>query len=251
MQFWENLKEGNKIELLSMAQSPNKERRIYLSKIQDIIEQNKIEILIPMEKGKMILLPVGTRYEVTFYTDVGIFKAESVIRKRYRSSSLVLLEIELTSRLTRKQRREYYRLNCNLRVKCRVITDAEAALREKIRNNQWENIKEKTRHINRLLNMELEAKWMLGIVLDISGGGLRVRIGDKETIGKHLMFRIELPVDGGKRQLDLECNVVSISEIKELNLIQLRCQFININNLKQEMIIKYIFNEQRRQQAMK
>lgn len=65
------------------------------------------------------------------------------------------------------------------------------------------------------------------------------------------MFRIDLPIDGGKRQFDLECNVVSISDIKELNLVQLRCQFININNLKQEMIIKYIFNEQRRQQAIK
>lgn len=251
MQYQENLETGNKIELVPSAQAQSETKKIYLSKIQDIMEDGKLEILMPMEKGKLILLSVGNRYLVSFYTKAGIFQGEYIIEKRYRDQSRVLLLLKPNSRLAKKQRREYYRLECHQEVSFRVITGSETVLRERIKNESFRDLEEKENYVNYILDIEHEAEWIPAIMLDISGGGIHIKTKKQESLEKHLMFRVSLYIQGEIRQLDLECYVVSVSDVaNETGMLELRCQFINIIHQKQEMIVKYIFDQQRKQRAL-
>ena len=40
------------------------EKKIYLSKVCDIISEERLEIVMPMEKTKLVLLPVDGEYEI-------------------------------------------------------------------------------------------------------------------------------------------------------------------------------------------
>ena len=44
MQYLENLEAGNKIELIPLVQLQNPDKKVYLSKIQDIQENGEMEI---------------------------------------------------------------------------------------------------------------------------------------------------------------------------------------------------------------
>lgn len=252
MQYLENLEAGDKIELIPLAQQQNSDGKIYLSKIQDIQENGEMEILMPMEKGKIILLMVNSRYMVRFYTRSGIFQGECIITKRYRDEKKFFLGIQLLSRLTKKQRREYYRLECSQEVEFRVMTGTEAAVREKIRNNRFEDPKEKERYVNYILDLDQKAEWIPANMMDISGGGIRVKTQKREDMEKHLMFRVNLYAEGQIKQVELECYAVSIENMmNEPRMMEMRCRFTHITNQKQEMIVKYIFEQQRKQRALK
>lgn len=250
MQYWENLEIGNKLELFPLAQAQKEEKKVYLSKIQDIKKPGELEILMPIEKGKMKLLSLHTRYLACFYTKVGIIQGECIIQKRYKENTMYFLGIQLISHLSKKQRREYYRLECNQEVHYRIISESEEFIRKKLRDNQWKDSKEKEQVEKELSDIEQKAEWIPAILLDISGGGLHVKTAKKETIEKHLLFHIKFYMED-ITEFDLECQVVFIENIvNELKMVELRCQYLHITNQTREIIIKYIFDQQRKQRAI-
>lgn len=253
MQYWEILEIGNKLELFPLAQVQKEEKKVYLSKIQDILGFGELEILMPIEKGKMKLLPIGTRYIAYFYTNAGIIQGEWVIEKRRKEkdTGMYFLGIKLISRLAKKQRREYYRLECNQEVNYRVITGMEEVLRSKLRQEHFEDLTEKDRLEQELSEMERHMKWFSAVLLDISGGGLHVKAQKREAMEEHLLFRLSFYIDGVIEQIEVECQVIlSENVIDESNMIELRCQYLHITSQKQEMIVKYIFDQQRKQRAL-
>lgn len=54
--------------------SVNEERKNYQSKVIDILSEDRIEISMPMEKTKLILLPVDGEYDLYFYMDNGLYQ---------------------------------------------------------------------------------------------------------------------------------------------------------------------------------
>ena len=92
---------GDRVELTpNIRQKMNGDRtiekKIYLSKVCDIISEERLEIVMPMEKTKLILLPVDGEYEITFYTKSGVFQCGARIVERYKSDGIYLLLFELT-----------------------------------------------------------------------------------------------------------------------------------------------------------
>ena len=250
MQYWENLEVGNKLELFPLAQANKEQKKIYLSKIQDILGFGELGILMPMEKGKIKLLSIGARYVVCFYTNGGIIQGEWIVEKRWKDAGMYFLGIKLISRLSKKQRREYYRLECNQEVTYRAISGMEEVLRSKLRQGHVKDPAEKDRLEQELSEMERNTKWLPALLLDISGGGLHVKIQKKEIVEEHLLFRLSLYMGGIIEQMDLECGVVSAENvINESNMIELRCQYLHITSQKREIIVKYIFDQQRKQRA--
>jgi len=251
MQYWANLLSGTKIEMLSLAKRANEETKIYISKIETTKNLREIEVAMPIDKGRLMPLPEGSRYLVTFYTAVGMVEGECVIKSRYSSEGRYYLLLWLNSKLIKKQRREFYRLDCCQDVEFRVISDKEAAAREMLRMDNFTDAKEKERCVEYILDMEENACWLPAVMLDISGGGLRAQAGLVYGLDKHLMFHIQLPVDNDTvRDLKLECMPVSISEDpKEYGTVQIRCKFVYISHLKQETIVKYIYDEQIKMRA--
>ena len=64
---------GDKLELVMVERMPGTSeemsKRVYTSKINEILSEDQLEILMPMEKTKLILLPVDTEYDMSIYTD--------------------------------------------------------------------------------------------------------------------------------------------------------------------------------------
>lgn len=250
MQYWENIEVGNKLELFPLAQINSEEKKIYLSKIQDILGFGELEIFMPMEQGKMKLLSIGTRYLVCFYTNGGIIQGECIVEKRWKEAGIYFLGIKLISRLSKKQRREYYRLECNQEIKYRAISGMEEVLRSKLRQGHFKDPVEKDKLEQELSEMERNSKWLPALLLDISGGGLHVKTRKKEMMEEHLLFRLSLYMDGVIEQIDLECSVVAKENVvNESNLIELRCKYLHITNQTRELIVRYIFDQQRKRRA--
>ncbi len=60
---------GNQIELRKVRKLKEDEgsiRKVYKSQLIDILSDDRIEISMPMEKTKLILLPVGEEYDLYF-----------------------------------------------------------------------------------------------------------------------------------------------------------------------------------------
>ena len=108
---------GDKIELQTvdhLAEEKTNGKKIYESKVYDILSEDTMEIAMPMEKTKLILLPVDSEYDIVFYGASGLYQCFARIIDRYKSNNVYILVIELTSNLRKYQRREYYRFSCAL-----------------------------------------------------------------------------------------------------------------------------------------
>ena len=123
------LSPGEKLELqiLEHARQDNDDdnKRIYYSQINDILSEDRLEITMPMEKTKLILLPVDTEYDMTIYTAQGLYQCFVRVVDRYKSDNMYLLVVELTSNLRKNQRREFYRFSCALEMCSRNLEEEE------------------------------------------------------------------------------------------------------------------------------
>ena len=154
------IKAGQKIDLkalkrVKLSGEENKDK-IYTTKVYDVVDDDTIEILMPMEQTKLVLLPVDGEYSMCFYTPNGLYQCIARVVERYKSNNLFVLAMELETDLQRYQRREYYRLNIVLDMKCRPIdekTDVDPTEQVKI--------------------YDTDLTFDNGIMVDISGGGAR------------------------------------------------------------------------------
>lgn len=237
---------GDKIDVRILQQA-DKERKtgqkaiVYKSKVQDIKPDDLLEISMPMDSGKMVLLSTGIRYEFVFYTQKGLCRCVAQVKERYKVNNLYMLLIELKSSLERYQRREYYRFECAVDMEYIIITEKEAQI-EKI-----EELK--------CLHKELfpEEQMRSGIAVDLSGGGIRFVSEEKTEKSTFLLIRIQLIIEGRSQLLEVVGWVVSCNRIEnsintrtDNRKYEYRVQFITKDQKKREMIIKYIFEQDRK-----
>lgn len=52
--------------------------KIYKSQVCDILENGELELLMPIEAGKLMLLSLGIRYEFVFYNKSGLYRADYI-----------------------------------------------------------------------------------------------------------------------------------------------------------------------------
>jgi hypothetical protein len=100
----------------------------------DVTSDDRIEVLMPFERGKIVLLPVDGEYSLCFYSTKGLFQCFAKIVDRYRSDNMYILVLDLTSELSKLQRREYYRFSCALELKSRLCSKEE---QEAFENEVW------------------------------------------------------------------------------------------------------------------
>ena len=121
------IKEGDRVELtqvggkVRLAEDGSELRKQYYTKISAITSEDTLELLMPMEKTKLILLPIDAEYNVVVYTEGGLFQCFARVIDRYKADGMFFLAIELTSNLRKYQRREYYRFSCALEMCARNL----------------------------------------------------------------------------------------------------------------------------------
>ena len=206
-------------------------RHIYMSKVMDVTSDDRIEVLMPFEKGKLVLLPVDGEYSLCFYSTKGLFQCYSRIVDRYRSDNMYILVLDLSSELQRLQRREYYRFSCALELKSRTCTKGELEAFEK--NRKF--LVDKTKPLQR------------SVIVDISGGGLRFVANFQYEEGSIVYCSYRLPRGANDREYEMICSILKVQELESRpGLFEHRIQYVYIDEPSREDIIHFIFEEERK-----
>lgn len=225
---------GEKVELQAVVKGTTAEsesnKKVYYSKVFDVLSEERLEITMPMEKTKLILLPVDAEFDMYFYGKSGMFQCFARIIDRYKSNNVYILVLELTSNLRKFQRREYYRFSCALEMGTRVLEEEEVTAIE--------------RKQDRLVpGLPLERS----VVVDISGGGIRFVADRLYETGSLMYCKYQLVINGTVKDYNIVGKVLSSYEIeKRPGEYEHRLQYINISEAEREEIIRYIFEEERR-----
>lgn len=225
---------GNKIEMQAVERAKYiddvEKKKVYQTQVCDILSEDQLEIYMPMEKSKLILLPVNAEYDLYFYTQAGLYQCFANVIDRYKSDNQFILLMELTSNLRKFQRREYYRLSCALEMNSRPLEKEEVEVVEKGNN---------------FLVPGLPLK--RSVIVDISGGGIRF-IGNYAYEPESLVCcKYNLVVDGNAKEYTLIAKVLMVRELEDRpGVYEHRAQYINIDTSEREEIIRFIFEEERK-----
>ena len=157
---------GNRVEIQAAERAnyidDDEKKKVYQSQVLDVLSEDRFEVRMPMEQSKLVLLPVNTEYEVFFYTSAGVYQCLATVVDRYKTENQFVLLMELSSSLSKFQRREYYRLSCALDMEARLLKEEEI-----------EALELQIDFLERRLPLQRN------VIVDISGGGMRF-------VGEHI-----------------------------------------------------------------
>lgn len=227
---------GQKLELKAVRRTSSKNEdnqdKTYASKVYDILSEDRIEVFMPIEQSKLILLPVDGEYEMFFYTESGLYECVGRVIDRYKSNNVYILLFELETNLRKYQRREYYRYSCALDMDTRNLCEEE--------------VKEKEAQ-NGAYHLVPGLPLKRSIIADISGGGLRFVADYKYDKDSYILCRYHLMIKGNSRDYEIVCKILDVRELpNKPGEYEHRVQYMNLDNEEREEIIQFIFDQERR-----
>lgn len=184
----------------------------YSSQLLDKMDKNKFLISGPIEKGSLIPMHVGESLKMSYFVEnVGRFMFKGMIVKR-SLSKFYMLEVQLTTEFQKIQLRDYYRLY----VKLPVIKYFEKP--------NGDIIEEK------------------GQTQDISGGGMQIKCNKEHQFGD--VVECDLKMDN--KIVPVKGTIMRVQKIEDKEYeYSIGIKFQNIDPKSQEIVIKYVFEEQR------
>ncbi len=233
------LRIGDKLDIRVLQQTENHMQggappRVLKSMIYDIKSEGVVEIAMPTEGAKMIMLASGIRYEIVFYAKSGMYRCIGQVKERYKSDNLYVVTMELKSGLSKKQRREFYRYECLLDIDYLPITLEESKM-----GNPQEML---THH----LETYQDDKILSGIAVDISGGGIRFVSKHPMDQNSYVLLHLHLESKSVDQDVWVKGRVLQEKMLENSpTKYEHRVQFELRNNRLREQIIKYIFEEER------
>lgn len=204
--------------------------KTYKSSVYDILDDGRLEIVMPAERARLVLLPIDGEYNVCFYSHGGLYRADVRIVDRQKVDGTYVIVAEMISSLRRYQRREYYRFNCVIDMTAREMAQQEIDA-----------------YAGGLMHLIPEKNMIRGVIVDISGGGTRFVSRQVFREGSTILMRFSLAIADQEKPFLLAARVVHSSEIENrTNEFENRVKFEHIDHSTREQIIKYIFDEERK-----
>ena len=225
---------GNKIELVRLDQIIRNDsvKKVFSSKICDIMPKNVLQISMPIYEGKIVPLNVNDKYSACFYTDKGLLQTNVIISSRYRSGNLFFLEITLLGNLEKVQRREFYRYKCIMNGKMRIVSD------EEYDNPATYDLSDK------------ELVWSDLKIIDISGGGLKIVSKMDIERNEIVMVDFKITILDVVHSFNLMARILSNNAIAgHSGLYEQRLEFLKMDQENRDIIIKFIFESERQNRA--
>ena len=231
------IQEGCKIELQALERSKtlgaDAPKKTYVTKLYEIVTDDTMEVLMPMEQGKLILLSVDQEFDCVFYGQNSLYQCVVRISDRYKSNNVYILLLEIVSNLRKYQRREYYRFSCVLEMGSRNLE-----------KDELEVLEEKP---NTLPIPEKAIPMKNSVIVDISGGGLRFISSEKYDPESFIYCSYNLIINGEKKKYEVVGKVLASKELENRRgTYEHRVQYYNMDSKTREEIIKYIFEEERK-----
>lgn len=231
---------GNKIDICSMDKSEirnteNGKVPILASRLEGVEESGELIVQMPVYKGKIILLSLGLRYEMMFYTRRGLYRGVCQVVDRYKEGNLFMVKVVLKSGLNKFQRREYFRLSCIIGMQSYALSRDDAM------RLSGESLAE---HVS---TPEVAETVCNAVIVDISGGGIRFISEEKHEEGDCLAVRFLLQNENVSQQVLAVISTVSCRQAgQEVQRYETRAEFLHLGAKLRETIIKYIFDEDRK-----
>ena len=229
--------EGNKIDfkdILSKEQlNGGLTPATYASQVFEIRNDNILRVSMPIEHGRIIPLSKGKKFDAFFYTAKGLYQCRVIIIDRFKINNIYMMDIELLTEPVKYQRRQYYRLELNIPVRYMQITETES--------NVMANEEELPERLGNL------SEYHTGDTIDISGGGLRFTGDTLVEKGNRLAVVFDIDYEGNIERYLLAADVVMSFAIPQHHgMYEHRVEFKDISKENREMLIKYIFQEERK-----
>lgn len=226
------------VQQLAQVQKTGVSPKIYKSQVNDINENGEVEITMPIENGKIRLLPLGVRYEFVFYAKTGLYQCIGQIKERCKKDNIYVLVVEFHSQMEKFQRRQFYRYPCLIDAEFYLITEQEA------KESSTEEV------LAQLRDDQFYEKKKMCKVVDVSGGGVRIISDEKLMTGTFLLLILKLTNELMDKQHYIMGHVLTSEVLKGYkDQFETRVQFIFRENKVREEIIKYIFEEERKDRS--
>lgn len=238
---------GDKIELthtksvVGLSLSKNK----YGSQLLDFDGIRTARISMPIFENRVIPLEPGDEYQACFFTNSGLYQCKVRINKRYQENKIHVLDVLLLTELKKYQRRKFYRLECMFPIKYRLISDVEKVLRDRLYNDKFEDSEERQKCQDALETLPKD--WFEGTISDLSGGGMRFH--GKQEMPQETLIEVMIPLSfqSGIRPITSVMKIVACVYFEGSRVAyEMRGEFENITDSEREIVVKYVFEEQRR-----
>lgn len=240
MTFMDVITPGDKIDIHLVQQLGQENHgriaaRLYKSNVLDFLSNTLLEISMPMEGTKVILLDSGMRLELTFYTKRGLYQCQVLVQKRYKKDNLFILLVEQKTDLVKFQRREYFRIECSSQLRFYSLPEETAGL-------------ETTRELfEKIQEPEYQLNGSYGKMIDISGGGMRFLSSHALENRSYILAEFRLQNDRVDQTFYLVSQVVASEEKNgERGKFVNRAKFLYKDLKDREAIVRYVFEEERR-----
>ena len=231
---------GNKIDICSMDKSEirhaeNGKVPILASRLESVDENGELVVQMPVYKGKIILLTLGLRYEMVFYTRKGLYRGVCQVVDRYKDGNVFMVKVVLTSGLNKFQRREYFRLACIIGMRGYQLTRYEAMELDGAGLESYVN------------EPQMAQTAFPAVIVDISGGGIRFICEEKHEEGDYLAVQLTLQNENINQPITVVVSIVSCRQAApNMERYETRAEFLHLGTKLRETIIKYIFDEDRK-----
>jgi c-di-GMP-binding flagellar brake protein YcgR len=192
--------------------------RTLVSQLMEVKDDDTLVIAMPMEE-KMVFLEIGERYNLFFHAKEELYYCIAQVSDRYHLNQLFLAKMECASEIEKFQCRQFFRLNCIIDMHYRLMAQEG----------------------------ELEEGIKAATIVDISGGGARFNAGEALPPGEELGISFALLFGESKKEFQLRARVIASADLKNRKKIcENRVEFTNISEAEREIIVKYVFEEERR-----
>ncbi len=238
---------GVKIDLIRYKNSLEEEadEKQYNSKVLDIMDDELVEIAMPIESGLIVPLEIGDKYQFIFYTARGLYQCRGKIMERYKEGRLSVLVVRFETDLEKFQRRQYYRLEYAIEIQYRIISLEESTNIKKLEAEIYNSEEEKEK-LDQFLQEE-QSQWIQATIIDISGGGCRFNSQVEHQVGQNTKVQLSYTYRGKKLRGLYDARLIYSEPIEKMKgYFEHRVEFTNISVVERENLIKYIFEQERK-----
>lgn len=218
-------------------------RRTYVSRVSSVKDDMHFEMLMPHNVSHNMDFAIGEKFLFIFQNEGSLYQSVGVVADKHRSRSTSVLTIRLNNAIEKIQRRQFFRVDCLVDIQYRYNEENKDFFQEKL--NKKGLSQEEREQAERQIKMS-PSEWRFGTAIDISGGGIRFNCREKLEKDTRIDIQMKMPeIDEGSN-IVIFAKVVSSFEMRDRkNWFENRVEFIAINPLQREKIIRYVFEKDR------
>lgn len=220
---------GTKLELELVNNLGQKIGQTYISQLIDVIDEKCIVISAPIHESRLMFVTNGTNIRILFFHNkLGLAAFLGTVTGKEKSENLILFDIRIDSDLEKIQRRNYFRLDCLLNAQYYLISTES--------NGDDMPVD--------LIADSSEKEYKKAIAKNISGCGTCIVVSEDIQKGSVLEVIISIDKQTSIKMKGKVVRNIAIEANRETKH-ELGLYTSQISVKDQDIIIKYIFDQQR------